>query len=554
MSTPWKKLAMTLTAVGPLALAALAGCDAVDSATGQADRGVDNQIRQSQIKTLEGQDAQALSLLEKAAGDKSAGDIVRSRALSLLAEAEYAAALTQMQAVGANQAQCARQLAEMSDLGTQLSLIRVSVEGQRKLDPVAARKDIAAKLAAAKGGPDQPDWFKDDTTPLPTLSKVKQDLSNLEGQIAQLQEKIKALQAQRAEVAKQAEDAITRSEGQTGQASVDLYKQGSGQRKQAAELSIQVDRASAALVPLQHALAIAQSHESVLNNAIKAYQQQLADIESAWKAVQEKIAVQEALAKDIAEGKDDVSTEADGLPVARTVAGKATLLAKLLEANVADRQAIVQNLNNAAAHFAEAARAADSVIGDLNKKLREPALAAAPERSAWTQLVAVIQPMRFTLRQAMTQQTLAGVYLDQARNFSSRNGLSKELAATYAAMGLKLPEVLQPADLAAQLELAHADAAKAFETADGLLDKVIQAPSATTLIPTAIVARILTQFGWYQLEAMLGGDPKAQTHLSLATALTREARERQVPLPSLPNELAAVSSAAAPTRSPTTPQ
>ena len=61
------------------------------------------------------------------------------------------------------------------------------IDGYRKGDPKTARAALDQKIAEAQGGPDKPAWFTFDKSQIPTLAASTQNISKLQGEIAQKQ-------------------------------------------------------------------------------------------------------------------------------------------------------------------------------------------------------------------------------------------------------------------------------------------------------------------------------------------------------------------------------
>lgn len=545
MRTPVKQLALVLATSATCLFGTLSiGCDQLESATGLSDRAVDNSISQAELQRLSGGDGW-VATLQKAVAEKGAGPAQRARANGLLAEAEFNQARRHLANARGLRLEMDRLIWSISDLTQQIQSNNALIEGFRKLEPAEARKQIADQVALAQGGPDQPAWFKHENTPLPTLSFIKQEISRLQGEITGLGDKITGFTSQRTQALEQAESANSRSEQLKGQESVDAYKQGADLRQKAAQLATQIDQTKAEIASRQRELEVALGQEAVLNDALKQYQAQQKQVDEGWKIAQSKIDELTQLSRRIVQG------EADGAAGVDSIRIKAARLADLSKNVQTELDAARQQLIGAATHFDAAASASQDLSRELSAKMRDPAAAAAPERNAWKQILEMFHPAGYKLREAVAQQTLGVLDTEQAAQLSQRSQMQEELKAAVDKAGIPMPTELADAELTNQLQTARAEAQKAYQSSDELLQGVATADAGQDRKNAALVQRILTQYGWYQLERNAGNKDAAQQHLAEAINVAKAAVEAKAPLPSLPAEVAAVAVAA--TQAPTVP-
>ncbi|MCC6422936.1 MAG: hypothetical protein IT447_05610 [Phycisphaerales bacterium] len=539
MRTPVKHLALVLATSATCLFGTLVtGCDQLDSAVGISDRSVDNTISEAELQRLAGGDGW-IATLQKAASEKGASPAQRARANGLLADAEFNQARQHLAKARSLRLEVDRLFWSISDLTQQVQSNSALIDGFRKLEPSEARKQIAAQVALAQGGPDQPAWFKHDNTPLPTLSYIKQEISRLQGEIAGLQDKIKELTGQRSKALEQAEAANAKSEQLKGQESVDAYKQGADQRKNASELATQIDHANADIAARNRDLEVALGQEAVLNDTLKQYQAQLKQVDDGWNIAQAKIQDLTQLSRQIVQGNADNS--------AGSIQNQAARLVELSKNVQTELDAAQQLLASTATHFDAAASAAQDLNRDLSAKMRDPAAAAAPERAAWKQLLEAFQPSGFKLRQAEAQQTLGVLHTEQANQLAQFVQVRDALKTAVDKAGIPMPTELADADLASRLQTARDDAQKGYQSADELLLNIANTDSNQDRKNAALVQRMLTQYGWYQLERNAGNKEAAQQHLAEAVNVAKAAAEAKAPLPSLPPELATIAVVAAPT-------
>jgi hypothetical protein len=538
MRTPVKHLALVLATSATCLFGTLVtGCDQLDSAVGISDRSVDNSISQAELQRLAGGDGW-IATLQKAASEKGASPAQRARANGLLADAEFNQARQHLSKARDLRLEMNRLIWTISDLAQQIQSNNALIEGFRKLEPVEARKQIAAQVAAAQGGPDQPAWFKHNNAPLPTVSFVKQEISRLQGEIAGLQDKIKDLSGQRSQALEQAEAANSKSEQLKGQESVDAYKQGADLRQKASQLATRIDQAKSEIASRNRDLDVALGQEAVLNDVLKQYQAQLKQVEDGWNTAQAKIQDLTQLSRQIVQGNADHTAD--------SIQGRGVRLVELSKNVQTELDAARQLLADSASHFDAAASAAQDLSRDLSAKLRDPASAAAPERSAWKQLQEAFLPSGFKLRQAEAQQTLGVLHAEQAAQLAQQVEVQTALKAAVDKAGVSMPTELADAELATQLQNARAEAQKEYQAADELLLNIVNTESNQDRKNAALVQRILTQYGWYQLENEAGNKESAQQHLAEAVNAAKLAAEAKAPLPSLPPEVAVAAVVATP--------
>src|SRR5439155_1552327 len=141
---------------------------------------------------------------------------------------------------------------------------------------------------------------------------------------------------------------------QTGQTSVDSFKQASNLRKQAADLGTQIENVKSQIIPLQMDLNVAQGQQAVVNSAIDGLQKQLQLLDEHWKSAQVQITVQQDLAKQITSASSNApATQPEAAPITagKSIAEKAAVLAQLITQTDALRDQAVDTLTAAPTSF-----------------------------------------------------------------------------------------------------------------------------------------------------------------------------------------------------------
>lgn len=519
--------------------AMLAGCD---SDVRRADRQVQQELNRGIELAREGSTEsvqKATQIFEQAASNQSASLATRANAKGLLAQSELERARIAQQQIDSLQIELARLIWEANRLAQQISTTNALVAGYRKYDPAEAKRNIAKSIADATGGPQQPAWFTHENTTLPTLSAVRQEISRLEGAIAQHQDKIKELSAQRDRINDDANRASQQAQAGHSGSTLEAFKLASDLRKQAADLSTAIEVEQAALVPLQKDLSVAQAQQAVLEEVIAQLQAQSAALDTGWKLVQDQIGAQAALARNILQGNGGEATAATqpGAAIGGSISAKAQEIERRIAELKTLRDQAIDDARNAASHFEEAAMSANELRTQLSTKIEDPAFNNRPERKAWEQMRTAINPSAFQLQQSAAHRTLASLFASQAAEYDLRIMLRNSLGETLQVAGLTLPPALQATNLERDREVAIKEASDAYGKANELLDNVAEGQRDESLAGAAQVARILTLYGWSQLSRQTNDEKAADEHLQLAIQHRNSALEQNVRLPVMPSGL-----------------
>ncbi|MGH7176016.1 MAG: hypothetical protein ACREJC_01430, partial [Tepidisphaeraceae bacterium] len=496
-------------------------------------------------------DAQARKLLESAAGNSSASPLSRAQAKAMLAQSHVDAASLTLREIDRGELELARAAFDLSQLASQVNSSAQMVADYRKFDPTGIRAQIQEKVVEAQGGPDKPAWFTHGNSVIPTLSAVKLQVSQTEGEIAKLQDQLAALDTQRNELLKQIEDA---NQTDPAQQSVDEYKRTQDLRKQAELLFIEIDRAQTALVPLQKQLGVAQGQEAALNNVIRQLQEQSASLEAGWKAMQEQMDAQIRLARVIVVGTGAPESSA-GAGQANSIAEKATLIARMVDDIRAKRLVAQSDLADAAKLFDDAASAATDLRRELKVRYDDEANRKRPERVAWQGLMELTHPQLYKVRAAAARRAQGGLFASEASSLATRVSLQQLVAPIAERIGATLPPSLSDASLEKAEREALAQADEAYKLADETLRNVTDGEAPEEAKQYAYVERILTMYGWSQVARLAGDNAQADAKLQDAMQARAAAVESGAKLPVLPSELTPPPPpppAPAPTTEPTT--
>ena len=540
-----------------LAALAVGGCD---TSSGKADKRINDFIAQAMPK-LDGADedlSSAQKLLDSAARETDASLPEKIRAKALLAQIELQTAERVQPKIDQTQSRIDQLIWEINSMASQVQEHNQVAAALATYDPAQLQTSLKKIINDAQGSADQAVWVKSDVGTVPTLAAAHSDADTLSTQIAQLQEKLKSLTDQRDQSQTQTDTLAQQSDLAKGDAAVALFKQAADARKKSDELSIQIDVNNGLLARALADLAIKQGQQTVLNEAIGDFTNQLSNADAGWAATQKLIADQLDQAKSIL-GEETEPADADDPTGGATIAAKAATLAQLVQQNRANRDAAEQNLNSAVEQFRAAAGFADQLQAQLTTKVNSPGPQDRPQIVAWKAMIAALSPARYRLQEANTEIHRAALFAGQADSAASVEQLAATLKPILDVAKLSLPPTLADADnkIADDLKNGQEQSDLAYKNADDLLNTVMDAP----FVPeehknAAATADIFAQYGWYLLSSSVG-DAQAAAHLQVAQTQRDKLIQSGVTLNNLPPQLAVAATpapAAAPGAAPTAPQ
>lgn len=542
MRAPVKQLAILSAAVATWA--GVLGCD--DSL------GNDKQVRRAIVEareaSAEGNDADALQKLTEAAGNTGASPAASAQAKSVLGAAEMAEAQRLMQTVDANNREIARLVHEIGILGGAIAKSNLKMDRYRGLEPTAAREQAKQKIEEVQGSGDDQVWIAADNANIPTLAAVKQEVSRLQGEIAKRQEQVKTLEKQRQAAAAEADKHREAAENAQGQQRVAVVKQAAEAAKQAADIATKIDVLQASIVPLQRDLAVAQAQQAAAAGAIESYKRQIESLDSGWKGIEQQIATQAQIARNVLGAPDASAPVGDDAPaIANTVNEKAAQLKQISDATTDTFNEADQRLDNAITHYSGAVTAAGQLARDVQTK-REGVERNSPYYKAFDELMLTVNPASYKLGQAQANQLRATVNTSQAISLLGQQRMMETLEPVLAAAKLEMPQSLDPQALPAEIKRTVEKANATYDEAATLyLDVSDQAPQELSAKDAARVGRIFALYGKVMLARATGNPEEAQQFLAEATAARDVAVENKSVLPAMPVELIVV-----PTTQPTT--
>jgi hypothetical protein len=269
--------------------------------------------------------------------------------------------------------------------------------------------------------------------------------------------------------------------------------------------------------------------------------------------IQQQMGAQNALGRAILQGAG-TSGGGGSSPVAPggAIADKAAELNKALADLKQSREQAMENARNADEHYGQAVTLAEQLRQDLETKLRDPKNSSRPEQNSWKAIRDVMHPATFRLHQAAAKRTLAAILGTEAMELTMRMDLRNLLQPILEAAGLTVPDELQAPNVEREREQRLTDANAAYKEADELLQNITEGQATQDVQNASYVARILTLYGWSQLNRQSGDTQGAQERLELAQQVKSTAVERQIALPALPEGLGGAAPATAAATAPAT--
>lgn len=499
--------ALKLACLGALGSAfALAGCSKMESAGRQGDRVVDEQLAKSETdRDAGGEKARSAAFedVKKAAAETTASAAGKVRAKSELAREEFA-----------------RATAQLPDINHRTLLIEQALwdfrQAAEKIQATQRASAICAKMepkeTLAKTEEDRVEIKKN-------TEKAKAGMLAAQGELDKRQKEIDGLKEDRKKAESEADALTEKSSAARGEESVKLFAQASELRTKAGTLAAQIEIKTAALLPFQKSVEIAQKQQQVWDNgakeapgALQQLDEHKAQIDSGWTDTQAQAQGLNDSAKKIVSQVIAPNTDA-----AHPNAG--ALLVSLVAENDKQRAEVSRLLTDSIKHSGEAASAArqlhDQVQSDISKA-KDP---ISPPFVPLKNLIALYDENQYLLQQGNAQNALADLYAGQVLELQHRKQSMDDLAKVLQGSGLQAPAQLPTADAAKATD----DATKAYKDAEATLDKV---SNATSLTPDLQVNKNAGLVGL--LHALLGRyelthDAKAKEDFNLGRARAKEA-------------------------------
>lgn len=538
------------------------GCDSPSSS---ADKSARSAIAQAQSAVHEPDGAEkAIQLLSTAGGNAEAFPETRVRANAMVGQLLLEQARNLAWDVDRIGRDSQRLSMEIAQLAGEAQFAGQLAAGYKQLDPTPVINNLSKQAEDARGGADRAVWFEAAGVKFPSLAAVAADLSKLEGDIAVKQGQLADLVKQRDGLLSSAEDAARTAEAAKGRSAVEAYTRASNLRKQAADISVQIETATAALEPLKRDAAMLASRKEYIAAAAKQLEEQGASMQGSWVTIQKAGTAQSELAKKIVSGGDasevvaltipeGINIKVESLP-AGSIAEKAAKLAELDKQATEQRAAALEKLTAASKHFEDATAAADAARQALDTAKTENPGAAPGQLKAIDISRNAMSAATYRVQNAAALTALAELHANHAASLDLRLKLQALAGASLATAGVNVPEALNNSAIQGQYEQALKEADEAYKAADELYANVLEAGQNTdaekAAAEAAKVARVFELYAWSILAADMNAPDQAKAHMDLAKSIVTDAATNGTRFPALPAELATALPVKAPSDAP----
>ena len=533
----------------------LIGCD---NSTGKSDKEVSVKLEDARAKNSAVAGGGTMSNPDLDAASRETGDSlpVQIDAKIAFADSELQLAQGLASKTLTNNVMIDRLIREVVLLSEQIQSNNELVEALQKFDPSRApsggqSKAVLVSLkdtqALVTGSDEKPDWVRTDATTLAALNPTDKKLASLQTEVARLNDSIKSESDQRNQLLDSADKLIQQSQHEQGDKSVDLFKQGSDARKQAADLTVKIDADSASLARATADLGVQQGQHDSMTSTVKSLDIRSESIRQDWKAVQERIAALNQQSKALLGENPVTAPMADpkkngDLVTSQTIGSKAAAINALGEENKRLGAEAADHFNKAIELYGTAAGLAVQVSADLAKK-SGAADPNKPEQAAWSAQAKALDNNHYLFLQADAFFQRANFLARSASASKSRLDMITRVKPVVIAAGLQPLSTLDDTnpDLAKQksdaVGTSETGAAGSFAKAAEILERVSSSTAPQELRNAAKTEEIFAQHGWATLEAIAGDIQESARHQKLASDQVAAATAQQLTLPALPPDL-----------------
>jgi chromosome segregation ATPase len=436
----------------------------MESDASKADRVIKESVSESAAKR--GPTTQAISAviadLNKAANQSGASLTGKIEAKSLLAQAEFEAGDRTLRDLNRLNPAISRALWDIGQAAAQVQKVNDSAKALASNNPDATLKVIADKRAemvtAGEGAGKK-------------AGELQSEIDKIKAQVATLTQQKDAAMTE----ADAAADKASKASDKEASALLDAATEG---RRKAGNVGHEIDKLSAALLPLERDLAVEQWKKTTADQAVAGLDESKKSADAGWQAVQGQVQERKALAAKLGE----------------ELAAKGKVLDDLTKQAAELRAKAVKHFEDSAGHNASASNDARSLATQLGQWSNDEKFSKSPEKKAWEQLRAIYHLNNFKLYEAEAGNTLGTLYTSQAQQQDERAKLVAAISKTLQEAGIAMP-----ASLAAPADGKALDAAmKAYADAAAKFQGVYEGGGAPKDVQQAArIARMFSLYGQY---------------------------------------------------------
>lgn len=531
-----------------LAVAGVVGCDPVASSNkdviSKINDGVAKLGKANGYKPVDAVTA-AHATLVSAASDKNAYAGFQAIAAASVASLDQGVGHVSAAPFYASIGAARQTLIQLRQLAAQIAITNDMAAGSKDADPKAVQAKVSGAIAAMQGSAQAATWGGD-AAKLPTLAAAKQEISRLQGEIAQDQQRAADLTKQRSDAIATSEAQLKHADSLKGDQAVRAFADGSESRRKADDLSIQIDLQQDKLARDQGDLAIQQGQETAVNAGIALLQGHAKQIDAGWTDAQQRAASQTKIAAAAVSGDDADKTS-------QSIKALSAKLAQQLTEVQQARAAAVDQLAEADKYYATAQQQSQTLIKTFAEKINSP----SKESKTYASLKQTVQPQQYTLQMGVVRRDAATMIAAEAALLAEASATKTEVGKILGDAGQTMPAELAGLDPLVASTLASDADTRLGESAD-MLTNVESGDTPPALKNSAKVAHLITLADRIQLAGLKTalGDTAAKAtadgYLTDATALKGDIIAAGLRLPPLPGDLGTPPSAA-PIDAPSTP-
>ena len=457
-----KRSSVLALAISGLVLTSAVGCGDGDQRAADKDiaRDVAASIESRRVPTTQGvNDALTkLSAAEKAAAN--ATNVGKVDAKSSLAEAELEAGRRESRALAQIEPQISQTLWEIALIGGQIDRLNAATAAGAKGTPDATLKAIADKRGEMVAAGEA----------------ASKKAAELQGEIDKIKAQVATLTQQKDAAAQEADNLADKASKASGKDASSLGDQATEARRKAGNMGHEIDKVSAALLPLERDLAVEQGKKKTADEAVATLDQDKSNIDAAWQALQ-------------ARGQDQKQLTAK---LGQDLAAKAQRLDALSKQAAGSRAKAIEYFTKSAQHAGAAANDANALARDLSAWAGN----FPTEKKAFDQLKSTYGANTFKLAEAEAQNAIANLQNQHAQLLQYQQQVATGLSKVLQEAGITMPPAITAG---AEEQKKAADAAQAAytEAATKYMDVYQGSSAPKELQNTARVSRMLSLYGQY---------------------------------------------------------
>ena len=440
-------------------------CDTMESDANKADRRVQKSVQESieKRRTATTQSlAAAMNDLSTAAKESGASPTGKIEAKSMLAEAQFEAGDRALRALNALDPDINRAFWEIAQIASRIGRVNDSAKALSAMNPEATLKMIADQKTEMGA----------------TSAAAAKKASDLQGEIDKIKQQVAALTQQKDAAMSEAETAADKASKASDKDATAMLDAATESRRKGSNIGHDIDKQSAALLPMERDMAVEQAKKTMADQAMAALDEQAKMVQANWQTVQGQISEQKAMA-----------TKLGG-----ELAEEGKKLEDLYKRAADLRTQAIKDFEDSAKNNSSASSDAQSLAMQLGQWSNDDKFSKSPERKAWDQLRSIYHLNIFRLLEAEAHTTLGTLYSNQAAQQDARAKLVASISKTLQEAGVAMPAALSAPDDSKATEAA----AKAYTTAGEKFVQVYEGSGTPKDVQQAArLFKIFTSYGQY---------------------------------------------------------